>query len=108
MSISISGDNNDNVLSGTDSDDIIHGLGGNDTINGLGGNDVLSGGAGADILTGGTGVDTFLDNAAGLNGDRITDFLPGDRIQITDLNINTANIGISGSNLTFDLPGGGQ
>ena len=44
---------------------------------------------GIDTLTGGDDVDRFRDTAAGLNGDRITDFLPGDRIQIMDLGENT-------------------
>ena len=100
-------DNNGNTIFGLAGNDTINGAGGNDTIDGGPGNDILTGGAGIDVLTGGTGVDTFFDTAAGLNGDRITDFLPGDRIQITDLNVSTANIGISGSTLTYNLPGGG-
>ena len=33
------------------------------------------------MLSGGTGPDIFRDTWDGLNGDRITDFLPGDWIQ---------------------------
>jgi hypothetical protein len=103
-------DQNDNII-GSDTDDDIFGLAGNDQLTGNAGNDVidggsgddiLTGGSGFDILTGGTGVDRFRDTAAGLNGDRITDFLPGDRIQITDLTLQNANIGVVGSTITFN------
>jgi len=67
------------------------------TITGTDGTDILSGGAEADTILGLGGNDQLTGN-----GDRITDFLPGDRIQITDLNIQNANIGISGSAITFN------
>jgi hypothetical protein len=101
---------NDNII-GSDTDDDIFGLAGNDQLTGNAGNDVIVGGSGEDILTGGSGLDTltggddvdrFRDTAAGLNGDHITDFLPGDRIQITDLNLATANIGVVGSTITYN------
>jgi hypothetical protein len=107
----INGDDNNNLLPGTTGDDTINGFGGADTLVGDAGNDILDGGSGSDILTGGAGLDTltgggdvdiFSDTAAGLNGDRITDFHPGDRIQITDLSIQNANLGISGSSITFN------
>ena len=101
---------NDNII-GSDTADIISGLGGDDNLVGNAGDDVIDGGSGDDILTGGsefdtltggTGVDRFRDTAAGLNGDRITDLLPGDRIQITDLTIQNAGIGVSGSTITYN------
>jgi len=104
------GDDTNNILIGTDQDDQISGLGGNDFLSGGLGNDFLDGGSGSDVLTGGagtdtlkggTGVDTFQDTAAGLNGDTIQDFLIGDRIQITDLNKDNANVGINGNLLTY-------
>ena len=103
-------DLNDQII-GSDGDDTISGLGGNDqllgnagndTIDGGSGDDILTGGSGLDILTGGVGVDRFADTAAGLNGDRITDLLPGDRIQITDLTIQNAGIGVTGSTITYN------
>ena len=103
-------DQNDNII-GSDSDDDIFGLAGNDLLTGNGGNDVidggpgddvLTGGSGFDTLTGGTGVDRFRDTAAGLNGDRITDLQPGDRIQIMDLTIQNAGIGVTGSTITYN------
>jgi hypothetical protein len=107
----ITGTEGTDILSGGTDSDTIFGLSGNDQLTGNGGDDLIDGGAGNDILsgssgidtlTGGTGSDVFRDTAAGLNGDRITDLLPGDRIQITNLAIQDAIIGISGSNITFN------
>jgi len=97
----ISGTDGDDTISGLGGDDSLSGLGGNDTIDGGPGNDTISGGAGIDTLTGGTGADTFVDTGANLNGDTITDFSPGDRIQITDLPLASANIQIAGNTITF-------
>ena len=94
------------TINGTPGNDNLIGTTDPDTINGGAGDDIISGGGGADTLTGGTGADTFLDTAAGLNGDTITDFLPGDRIQITDLPFSAtdpsvANIQIVGNTITY-------
>jgi hypothetical protein len=106
------GDNSSNFITGGDADDTILGLGGDDTLNGAGGNDtidggsgndVITGGPGTDMLTGGTGADTFVDTAAGLNGDTITDFSPGDRIQISDLPLASANINLVGNTITYGM-----
>ena len=96
------GDNGSNTIVGTSVSDQISGLGGIDTLDGAGGADVIIGGSGADILTGGTGADSFRDTAANFNGDRITDFLIGDRIQITDLTAANSNLHIEGSNLVYN------
>src|SRR5689334_8890365 len=103
MANTIIGTNGPETLNGTNGDDLILGNGGNDILNGLGGNDILTGGSGTDTMTGGTGADTFQDTAAGLNGDTITDFLPGDRIQITDLVSTSAmiNFDVSTGTLTY-------
>ena len=102
------GDNNfvdtdvGNTINGNGGNDTISGNGGNDIIDGGSGNDILIGGSGTDTLTGGTGVDVFRDSSAGLNGDTITDFLPGDRIQITDLVLNNlTKIILNGSTLNY-------
>ena len=106
----ITGTDNSDILSGGSGDDTILGLGGNDTLSGGGGNDTIDGGSGNDFitggpgidtLTGGTGADTFVDTGAGLNGDTITDFLPGDRIQITDLPLASASIQLVGNTITY-------
>jgi hypothetical protein len=110
MMATITGTAGSDTLIGGSTADTILGLGGNDTINGQGGNDTIdggdgddfiSGGAGTDTLTGGAGADTFIDTAANLNGDTITDFLPGDRIEITDLTSASANIHLVGSTITY-------
>src|SRR5437868_15397531 len=98
----LQGTTGDDTINGFAGDDTLLGDAGNDILNGGADNDILTGGPGTDTLTGGTDVDIFRDTAAGLNGDTITDFLPGDRIQITDLNIQNAMIGISGSTITFN------
>ena len=64
--LTITGDNNDNVLVGTPGIDWIEGLGGHDTLQGLAGNDLLDGGSGLDraIYTDATGPIT-VNLAAG-------------------------------------------
>jgi hypothetical protein len=90
------------TMYGLNGDDQLNGGGGNDTLDGGPGNDLITGGTGLDTLTGGTGADIFRDTAAGLNGDTITDFSPGDRIQITDLALQNAGIDISGSAIIYN------
>lgn len=110
------GDAGINNITGTDGDDFIDGREGNDTLNGAGGNDILVGGPGADILTGGNGADIFRGSAAELNGDTITDFLIGDRIQFLDLTAADArtihtennNLVFNGGSLTIDNLGPGR
>ena len=64
--LTLTGDNNDNILIGTLANDTIQGLGGNDMLQGLAGNDLLDGGSGIDraIYTDATGAIT-VDMAAG-------------------------------------------
>ncbi len=96
------GDAGNNTLTGSSGDDFIDGREGNDTLDGGAGNDILVGGPGADILTGGTGADTFRGTAADMNGDHITDFLIGDRIQFLDLTLADAqNLRTEGNTLYY-------
>ena len=76
-------------------------FGGNDIIDGGLGDDTISGNGGADTLTGGSGSDIFLDTAANLSGDMITDFGAGDRIVITDATLATFTYNVSGTTLTY-------
>jgi hypothetical protein len=100
----------ENAIGGSGSDQIIGnnvanllvGNDGNDTISGGGGDDFLTGGIGFDTLTGGPGNDTFRDNMAGLNGDTITDFSPGDQILFVDANLSTFTFSLSGTTLTYN------
>ncbi|UUR08105.1 FG-GAP-like repeat-containing protein [Sphingomonas glaciei] len=73
----------------------------NDRIDGSAGNDTITGGLGQDWLAGGSGNDTFLDTAAGLNGDTLADFAVGDRIVISDATLANFSGSVSGSTLTF-------
>ncbi len=72
-----------------------------DTLEGGNGNDRLTGGVGRDTLSGGAGNDVFIDKAASLSGDTITDFAVGDRIVITDANIGAFSFTLSGTALTY-------
>jgi trimeric autotransporter adhesin len=64
--ITITGDNNANVLTGPSASDryLINGLGGNDTLTGNVGDDVLDGGTGNDIMRGGSGADVYKVDSA--------------------------------------------
>jgi len=72
-----------------------------DRMSGYSGNDTITGGGGSDILAGGGGNDTFLDTAACLNGDTITDFGFGDRIVISDANFSTFSLSLNGNTLAY-------
>ncbi|MCA3307944.1 MAG: hypothetical protein ING03_00720, partial [Roseomonas sp.] len=87
----------DNLV-GTNSSDSISGLDGADTLNGGGGSgeDTLSGGAGndllllgtsSDLLFGGTGNDRFFIDVRGFGGDTISDFVAGDIVDVSLLNV---------------------
>uniref|UniRef100_UPI00333EE051 calcium-binding protein n=1 Tax=Sandarakinorhabdus sp. TaxID=1916663 RepID=UPI00333EE051 len=91
---------NDELLGGTEAD-VLDGGADNDEVKGEGGDDLLTGGSGIDLLIGGSGNDTFRDTAAGLNGDRIADFAPGDTIIITDARLASFTFNLSGTTLTF-------
>ncbi|MBN9319339.1 MAG: hypothetical protein J0I28_06610, partial [Caulobacterales bacterium] len=95
------GSTNSDRIFGLQGDDTIQGEAGGDQLDGGGGADTLVGGVGADMLTGGAGNDTFRDTAAGLNGDRITDFSLGDRIVITNASLSGFSASLSGSTLTY-------
>ncbi|AWJ86101.1 hypothetical protein TSH58p_20185 (plasmid) [Azospirillum sp. TSH58] len=93
----LSGDDGNDTLSGDYGNDLIIGGAGNDTLiggdgidtlEGGDGNDTLNGGPGGDLMTGGAGRDSFRFNRAGhIDGDRITDFGPNDRIDLRDVNV---------------------
>ncbi|MDQ2104127.1 Calx-beta domain-containing protein [Azospirillum isscasi] len=77
------------TISGGDGNDLLRGLGGNDSLSGGEGDDTLDGGTGNDTLTGGAGNDTFLiskPSTAGYGEKRITDFVVGDRIDLSAWN----------------------
>ena len=99
---------------GDGSSEVLSGDGLRDFIDGLGGNDIITGGGGSDVLTGGGGDDRFRDTLANTNGDTITDFGLGDRIQITDVNpatfrfdtaTNSTNVTGFSLTLSTSMPG---
>ena len=79
---SLFGNASDNRLFGFDGVDRVFGRAGNDTLFGGDGNDIVNGGAGNDILVGGADVDTFRFDGATFGSDRITDFTPGETIDL--------------------------
>ncbi len=60
----------------------LEGGAGRDLLEGGDGDDLLVGGPGRDRLVGGAGGDRFAGTLAELDGDRIEDFAPGDRILV--------------------------
>ncbi len=62
-------------MNGGDGDD-------DDNLIGGEGNDIINGGADNDILAGGLDVDTFRFDGANFGSDRITDFTPGETIDL--------------------------
>jgi serralysin len=86
---------------GNDLANVITGNLGSNMLSGLGGNDTLTGGGGTDTLTGGAGIDTFIETAAGLSGDTITDLASGEKIVITDATLASFSWSLSGSLLTY-------
>ncbi|NUB14916.1 hypothetical protein GAY28_21145, partial [Azospirillum brasilense] len=74
------------TINGGGGNDLLQGLSGNDSLTGGEGDDTLEGGAGADTLTGGLGNDVYRFALTDIDSDVITDFAPGDRLEITGLN----------------------
>lgn len=71
------------VLTGDAGANRLEGGAGDDSIDGGAGNDRIVGGEGFDVLTGGDGDDHFCFSGPGGGADIITDFRPGDRVEIT-------------------------
>ena len=78
---SLRGDAGDDSLFGGSGDDLLYGQDGADMLVGGTGADLLMGGAGDDALFGGSGRDVFAFDS-GFGQDVISDFGPGDRINL--------------------------
>ncbi|MGN7808103.1 cadherin-like domain-containing protein, partial [Ensifer sp. 22521] len=85
--------------------DYLYGSGGDDQLSGGAGNDLLNGGQGIDTLSGGTGVDTFQGTAAELNGDTITDYQIGEKIELLQSSDTAPNVRLvaSGSDTLLEI-----
>ncbi len=87
------------TLVGLEGNDVLLGGSGNDKLHGGTANDTLVGGRGADRLVGGTGKDVFdfdsvLDSRFWKSGrDVITDFVKGDRIDLSTIDARTSVAG---------------
>ena len=97
----LEGSEGNDVLTGDNQGDGFLGLGGN-RLWGLGGNDILDGGGGYDELTGGAGADIFVHSGSQPGDLLITDFTPGDSIEIVG-NAVAPRITQQGSNVVVDL-----
>ena len=104
-------DFNDSVVAGArgPQGETIYALGGNDRVTGSSGadtiyagdgDDIVTGGLGADTLSGGAGNDTFMDTAAGLDGDSL-DLTLGDTITITDAKLSDFTYSYDGAYLRY-------
>ncbi|TFI57411.1 matrixin family metalloprotease [Sphingomonas parva] len=88
-----------NTLTGNGGNDTLLGRDGNDKLVGGAGDDVLIGGDGLDFLFGGAGNDVFVaglgdgkvgSKAGPVSLDVVFDFAAGDKIDLTDIDANTA------------------
>ncbi|MCB1675740.1 MAG: hypothetical protein KDI01_05590, partial [Halioglobus sp.] len=72
------------------------------------GDDTLSGGAGQDALTGGAGADRFVDTAANLHQDTITDLSVEDVIEVTGVRFGALRYNSTTGVLELDTSGNGS
>ncbi|MBN8506608.1 MAG: hypothetical protein J0L58_19250 [Burkholderiales bacterium] len=78
------------------------------SLTGTGSTNVITGLAGADVLTGGGGADHFVDSAANLHGDRITDLATDDFITITGVRFSGVRYNAATGVLELDTAGDGS
>ena len=98
------------TITGTDSANSIQGGKGKDSLIGGAGEDTLWGGKSNDTLTGGEGDDVFIFQA-GQGKDVITDFAPGDMLQILDKKGKEGTFSkatFKDDTLTLSIKGGGK
>ncbi|WP_294174681.1 M10 family metallopeptidase C-terminal domain-containing protein [uncultured Sphingomonas sp.] len=81
-------------ITGSGHNDILRGDSAANVINGANGQDVLLGGNGADTLTGGAGNDRFVfESAASANGDKVSDFALGDKLDFRSIDPSASTTG---------------
>jgi serralysin len=98
------GEGPDTILGNAASNRLTAGAG-DDDIRGGGGDDVLGGGPGSDRLTGGPGHDAFAF-AGAFGSDVVTDFGPGDRIEIAADAPALAGLSAEGADALLTFAGG--
>ncbi len=96
----IDGNEGNDRVHGGDGNDLVAGGDGNDFVHGGNGDDIVRGGLGEDVLWGGEGCDQFVFCEVDFNcSDVIMDFDSsprGDQIDLTQLNIDTVRVQMSG------------
>lgn len=101
LAINLTANSLGNTLIGNSAANILQGGVGHDVLSGGAGADTLNGGLNMDSLTGGSSADTFQGTLAELDKDTIWDFGVGDRIHLTDGNIENFNFSLDGSTLNY-------
>ena len=110
----LSGDSGDDILVGGAGADLLAGGSGDDSLFGGAGDDALAGGSGADLLAGGAGQDTLSGGSgrdvfsfdSGFGRDTISDFGPGDRINLA-ADLNGTGIGSAADLVRLNMVSGG-
>ena len=104
ISLTISGDDNNNTLYGHNGNNTIYGGEGDDTIYGNGGDDVLEGGKGNDILYGEYGDDTYV-YSKGDGSDTIYDYYGKNTIEFKDINKDGVEFSANNTSLLIKIKG---
>ena len=104
ISLTISGDDNNNTLYGHNGNNTIYGGKGDDTIYGNGGDDVLEGGKGNDILYGEYGDDTYV-YSKGDGSDTIYDYYGENTIEFKDINKDGVEFSANNTSLLIKIKG---
>jgi len=104
ISLTISGDDNNNTLYGHNGNNTIYGGEGDDTIYGNGGDDVLEGGKGNDILYGEYGDDTYV-YSKGDGSDTIYDYYGENTIEFKDINKDGVEFSANNTSLLIKIKG---
>lgn len=114
LTLTLTGDAQDNTLTGTSANETLTGLGGNDTLVGGAGNDRLDGGTGNDIVSGGAGIDTITVTGSGavtidlrITGGQYTGYGTDTITGVENLTGNTGNDRLTGNSAANTLLGNG-
>lgn len=106
------GGSGNNIIDGGAGKDFLFGGENNDTINGGAGNDIIRSGLGTDTITLGGGADILRGLTDEVNGDTVTDFEAGDKIELMSLNtslstLQQSDITVNTDTIEIDTDGNG-